>query len=361
MIKYHRKGGEKVAKIVILKDPGFVYDLNFVFYLKFNQKLYIENLANKERKREDSQFFSDLQKNFGYISDDLYVFYHAVENGRCFMFKEYVVSNKDRFLTDFNLKFFVNEFNDEEKLIRKLLKFYLYNLSDKELEECMCSQAKLFAHIKETEYSGDEKSKLYEFFVDPKPYIRKLQYELMDKAPLLDAYHKLNYDKMIETHNNMDFKTLRDMMFELQDLSFLDNNEEQLYISYCLLNKYIIDFVGLEDGVFYFLGYDYISILEKAKKKVKNFNLEGFGQAFGDESRVKIFNFILNNGEVTCKDLEKEFDFSGSTSYHHITMMTRTGVLQTRNEGKTVYYSINFKYIDRIIDTFVDVSKRRKG
>ena len=90
-------------------------------------------------------------------------------------------------------------------------------------------------------------------------------------------------------------------------------------------------------------------------KEILTRRIDEFGNAIGDISRAKILWFIWEKGEATCKDLEKEFDFSGSTAYHHITLMTRVGVLKTRNEGKTVYYSVNRKYFDTavgVLNTF---------
>ena len=54
----------------------------------------------------------------------------------------------------------------------------------------------------------------------------------------------------------------------------------------------------------------------------------------------------MERKEVTCKDLEKTFNFSGSTAYHHITILTKIGAVKIRNEGKTIFYSLNRKYFD---------------
>ena len=37
--------------IKVLKDPGFLYDLNYLFYLKFNTQLCIENLVDDTKKK----------------------------------------------------------------------------------------------------------------------------------------------------------------------------------------------------------------------------------------------------------------------------------------------------------------------
>jgi len=70
--------------------------------------------------------------------------------------------------------------------------------------------------------------------------------------------------------------------------------------------------------------------------------------ALGETSRVEILNLLLEQKEVTCKDLEKFFKFSGSTAYHHISLLTKVGAVKVRNEGKTIYYSLNKKYFNML-------------
>ena len=88
-------------------------------------------------------------------------------------------------------------------------------------------------------------------------------------------------------------------------------------------------------------------------------DLCSLGTALCEESRIKILNFLLEREEVTCKDLEKEFSFSGSTAYHHINIMAKSGLVKTRNEGKTILYSINAKYIRNIIGVFNNFLKKK--
>ena len=115
------------------------------------------------------------------------------------------------------------------------------------------------------------------------------------------------------------------------------------------LSNYLICFARIGEDVFSLLGCDYVSAIGWSSDKLEDIKLDEFVNSIGDISRAKILWFIHERGEATCKDLEKEFDFSGSTAYHHITLMTRVGVLKTRNEGKTVYYSINRGYFDTAI------------
>ena len=335
-----------MPNIKVLKDPGFLYDLNYLFYAKFNTQLCVDSLADEAKKEAYKKYLKETLKYFGDISDDLYVFYHAIKNGRCFITTYYMNPYKEHFSTDFNFKFFKNLLSDTDGMIRNLIQFYLYDLSEEALEECLSSTEKLFSYIKASKYTSEEKSKLYEFFINPTPYFQTLQYELIEKEILLSAYYKDNYDKIIEAHNNTTFEVLCQPVTGEKDLSFLNDNDQVLYTSYCLLHKYYMNLWFVTKGVVYLLGCDYFTIINEAIKSNRKPPLQDLCASLSEASRVQILELLLQRNEVTCKDLEKIFNFSGSTAYHHISLLTKVGAVKVRNEGKTIYYSLNRKYFD---------------
>ena len=138
---------------------------------------------------------------------------------------------------------------------------------------------------------------------------------------------------------------------------FLKENNEEAYISYCLLNISLVCLSYIGTGALTLLGIKYIEEIASIVEDQLNDGLCNFGISIGDESREKIFEFIVDRGEITAKDLEREFNFSGSTSYHHITLMTRIGILKTRNEGKTVLYSVNKSYLKKITNYLIKILK----
>ena len=79
-------------------------------------------------------------------------------------------------------------------------------------------------------------------------------------------------------------------------------------------------------------------------------NLEDMCNTLSETSRMQILKLLLQRKELTCKDLEKIFNFSGSTAYHHITLLSKSGAVKIRTEGKTIYYSLNRIYFDMMIE-----------
>ena len=346
-----------MSQIRLLKETGYIYDLLFIFYLRFNKQYYINTFENSEKQADNIKYFNGLLDIFPDIPEDLYVFFHAIENGRCFFATQYFNPYKEQFTTTYNFKLIQKELADSDQLLRALIRFYFYEISDEKIDACMNSTLELFSLIKTSHYSTEVKSKLYEFFIHPEPYIRTLHFELIAKEFMLSQYYEKNYQKILDVYNQTTFEILSKHIRGIMDLSFIKKNNLNLYVSYCLVNKYSINFFGVQEGAVYLLGYDYLSILDFVKNK-KDLSLLDFGNALCEESRVKIMELLLERNEVTCKDLEKIFSFSGSTAYHHITMLTRIGLVKTRNEGKTILYSLNRKYFSAIIGVLSKYSER---
>ena len=332
----------------VLRDPGFLYDLNYLFYAKFNTQLCIDSLADETKKEAYKKYLNETLQHFGEISDDLYVFYHAIKNDRCFITTFYMNPYQKQFATDFDFKYFKSLLADTDELIKNLIRFYLHDLSEEALGECFSSTEKLFSYIKASKYSGEEKSKLYEFFINPAPYLQALQYELMEKEFLLSAYYKEHYQAILEAHNKTTFEVLCENVKGLDNLTFLNDDDQILYTSFCLLNKYFMKLFFVDNGAIYLLGVEYDSIINALVKAKKTQSLDVICGALSEPSRVQILNLLLERKEVTCKDLEKHFNFSGSTAYHHISLLTKAGAVKIRNEGKTIYYSINKKYFNML-------------
>ncbi len=349
---------KRLHKIQLLKEPGYIYDLNFIFCLKFNTQLYIDTLPNDNKKEENERYFKEILNRFNDIPNDLYVFFHAIETGRAFFPTFYFNPYKNQFATTYNFKYLQKELSDHDRLIRNLIKFYFYELDDETVEQCAMSLSKICSCIKNSSYSDEDKTKLYEFFFDPISHIQTLHYELISKEVILSEYYKNNYQTIIDTYNQTTYELLCEQMSGIKDLAFLEN-KSNVQVSYCLLNKFCINHFPIVEGFVSLLGCEYVKILTFVKDQNKEPNLCSLGTALCEESRIKILRFLLEREEVTCKDLEKEFSFSGSTAYHHINIMTKSGLVKTRNEGKTILYSLNEKYISNIIGVFNKFLKKK--
>lgn len=350
----------EMPNIKLIKEPAYIFDLLFIFFLKYNTDYCMENFVNKKKETEDRAFYEQILKDFSPISDDLHVFFYAQQNGRCFFTYSYFYPYKEHFASDYNASFLQQKLSDYPKVIRKVIQYYFHELTEEQIDICLNSNVTLFEIIKKSDYSDTEKSRFYEFFMDPIPYIQKLQYELMAKEVQLSAYYEKNYSRIFDAYNHLTIDILVEQLKPLRDLQFLKNGESKLFLSICLINKGCINFTSMNQGFVFLLGDEYMSGIEAAQNQSILIKLDEFGAAIAEESRVKMLDLMLERGEITCKDLEKIFSFSGSTAYHHLTTLMRYGVIKTRNEGKTILYSVNHKCFDAVINLLSKYSGGRE-
>ena len=354
-----------MVELKLLKEPGFVYDLIYIFYFKFNfnGNSMMDTLPEDQKTKENMEFFDWILTGFGEVPDDLYVFFHMLEHNRCFLSWSYFSPYSKFFTTSYNLDFCIKKLSDTKEVVRRLLGFYFLGISKDEIEKCLESKKFVFSVVKKSKYSYETKCKLYEFFYNPEEYIVLLQRQLQEKAPLLSAYYEKNAQKMLDTFSQMTFESFSKQMNGINNLSFLNSKDEKqvLHISYCLLNKYLLYLFCGKNRTIWLLGYDYASIVDFVKNRKQKPCLDTFGMALNEENRILILQYFLKYKERTIKDLEKAFNFSGATVFHHISVLLEVGILKSRNKERTVLYSLNRQYFDKVIHMLEEYSKMIKN
>ena len=347
-----------MPNIKLLKEPGYIYDLSFIFFLHFNREVCLEKFTVDSKP--DAERFARIEKDFGEIPDDLYVFFHALESDRCFFSLNYFVRYQNRFATDYNMELLQKDLSDYPTVIKRMLQFYFPNLQEQEIETCTASVGELFEVIKASDYTDTEKLRLYEFFINPIPYIQKLQFELMQKHMLLSAYYEKNYAQILTAFNDLSFDVLSEQLKTVKNLNCKEMESQEFYLSFCLMNKNCICYYANDLGVTFLLGVDYVATVKFLNTKRDKVKLDEFGSALGEESRIRMLDILLERGPLTCKEFEKEFQFSGSTAYHHLMILTKSGAVKTHNEGKTVFYSVNEQHFDAVIEVLKKYSTQRR-
>jgi DNA-binding transcriptional ArsR family regulator len=68
-------------------------------------------------------------------------------------------------------------------------------------------------------------------------------------------------------------------------------------------------------------------------------------RALSDITRQQIILLFVKNKELCVNDIAKEFSLSRPTISHHLSLMKRAKLLNSRKDGKEIYHSINKKYI----------------
>jgi len=68
------------------------------------------------------------------------------------------------------------------------------------------------------------------------------------------------------------------------------------------------------------------------------FDLTAFCKALGDETRQKILQILLVEGEKCVSELVERFNLAQPTISHHLSFLKYANLIASRKEGKQIYY-----------------------
>lgn len=71
-------------------------------------------------------------------------------------------------------------------------------------------------------------------------------------------------------------------------------------------------------------------------------------KAFCDEKRLRILE-LLRNGEKCACELMEELDMPQSSLSYHMKILYEAGIVDSRPDGKWLYYKISNKGIDKAV------------
>ena len=207
--------------------------------------------------------------------------------------------------------------------------------------------------IKNSHYNGEIKSMLYAFFIEPISFIQKLIHELIAKDVIMAEEYKRRQSEVINLQKNFDYEELIKGLIQIDKHPLDITNSQNVCISFLLNNQNYLWWINVDETDFFILGSDYMSSIQRLTEVEIEVKLDVFGNVVSEINRVDILNFILKNGEVNIKDIERELKFTGANAYYHLTLMLKSGLLKSRNQGRMILYSINDKYFNKLCDMLV--------
>lgn len=106
--------------IRFLKEPGYTYDLFFLFTLYFN-KQYFKTSVNTI---DDFQYYENLLERYLPISEELLLFFHINGSDRNLMLERYFQPYKGDFADEnYNLEKVLVELADYDKVVDNVIRF----------------------------------------------------------------------------------------------------------------------------------------------------------------------------------------------------------------------------------------------
>ena len=71
-------------------------------------------------------------------------------------------------------------------------------------------------------------------------------------------------------------------------------------------------------------------------------------KALSDPTRRRVLE-LLKKGPMSAGDLGKEFDMTGATMSHHLSMLKKAGLVQDQKKGTFIYYEINTSVMEDLL------------
>jgi len=81
-------------------------------------------------------------------------------------------------------------------------------------------------------------------------------------------------------------------------------------------------------------------------------------RALSDETRQKILSLFFARKELRASEVADNFSLSRPAVSHHLNLMKRAKLLNTRKEGKEIYYSFNKSHVTKWLGDFLEGLKR---
>ena len=202
--------------------------------------------------------------------------------------------------------------------------------------------------IQNSPYSGDLKSVLYAFFINPKAIIQKLILELKTKESSMSQNYSMNHERILSLKNEMSLERVKRFQRYVKEKKVHIENANDMYFSICTYIRQVVLICHLHGKVLVICGYDCFDFLDYLSSDGTVIGLEGFGTAISEKNRLEILDFILLKQEVTIKEVEDQLGFTSANAYYHLSLMIKENMLNTRNQGRTVLYRINGEYFDKV-------------
>ena len=75
-------------------------------------------------------------------------------------------------------------------------------------------------------------------------------------------------------------------------------------------------------------------------------------KALADPTRRRTLE-LLKKGPLSAGELGKEFDMTGATMSHHLSMLKKAGLVQDNKKGTFIYYEINTSVMEDLLSWVV--------
>ncbi len=294
---------------------GLYHDLIFILTEHFNNNTKLKSLDLRE------------------VPECIRPFFYK-GNGRCSYMEKILIESYDELLLNDNISVIQDKVIDCEKTLKGVADFYFNNQIDFALKDYqfICNINK---EISKSAYPNEIKSALYSLFIEPHKTVNALMRTILGLySQFIRVYenHIFSISKMKQEINEIE---------SLKNLNIPNPTTEDMIYSICLFDNECVKSIQIKNNkLLLILGIDYKKTIDKSNQ----LDLKEFGYVLTEMNRLKIIDMMHTNYEITIKQIEQQLRLSGTNAYYHLSLMIKAGMVTTRYEGRTVFYSLNKSY-----------------
>jgi len=320
--------------------PGIYSDsiFSFLLYFNINDADNLEAFINPKKRITDIKYYRECIEKFTVPAEELAPFftvYHTQSFGFSKMF-DYMSRERD-----FSIEALRRFLPDSTTMLEEVLCFYVTSITDNVLP----SYEQLPGIISAIDTTPLVKYHLLAMCMDPVHYYELLFDSLQSRLEQVQAYHKAfksTVDSIKKAVNEDEIRHFLESRYNMNDQAL----PQDTVFSVTLVGKNALRFVTGEQA-FLILGFDYSARMAAMMGEAVRPDVVKMGKALSEEKRVMALHIMLKEGEVTAQQLLKALDLSMTATHYHLEMLQQAGMLSTRNEGRTIFYSVNRAYFDR--------------
>lgn len=322
--------------IAFRRNLGFIFDAHHVMTFKTTKRenwidLYIRNGKESEDLRE----LEGILEKFDTVDPRMLLFSYR-DRKRGSLLGDIMFEYNDTNIGDWDITSFVQYISDIERMRNFVTKYYFGSIADDHIFEMIADNTDLLI---------EQKNYLYEFYLFPERYIRILKHELEKIFTSLQAYYSEKFEQLLECQETFDYEVLKQEKSPFAKNKRWDHGLKTCFVSFSLLNKYLIARSKRNEKGWLILGQDFFVTLGEVNNSELDVAL--FCNAFGDKLRVKIIEEIVKNGEMTLADLSKKLGVVNTIVVYHLDILKKENLLLHRYQGRKVLYCLNISQIEK--------------
>jgi len=343
-------------KAQYLREQGFLTDLLFVYAVHYNprEESFKETLSENNID-EEMAFYESIDTYFD-IDDDVFLpLFYRKGNGANFISSEIIQSNE--FFDDYSLDTLCSDLTDVEEIPSNLFRF-LFNTEYITSTEGSVSSAVAEAVIN-SDFQNMMKTQLITFFSNPQKILGGFVEDIRRVAVLLENYYS-DHSFELEKAKQVDWGRLKADLAKIPGREIVIRTQKVNY-SICLVRRDFI-FAKVRPHVdFLLLGCAYEKFLPALLVQRREFSLQEFCRALGDNRRISIYELLFDEEEMATSKIAERLDMSVAALFYHLDIMVKANIISFRSEGRSVLYSLNCGHIEKSgINIANQIKNRRK-